>query len=98
MISNKKSGKILVKNIVILFFVLSVIGLFLNSLNAKEELKLKEYQVSSNDTLWNISSSICNKSSKTDLNIQSVIKEIKKINNLKSNNIYEGQILNLPIY
>ena len=95
---NNKNGKILVNNIVMLFLVLSVLGIFLNFSSAKEEMPLIEYEVSSNDTLWNISANICKKSDKENLNVQNVIKEIKKINNLQSSNIYEGQTLNLPVY
>ncbi len=96
--NNRKSGKIVIKNIMILFAIFTLLGTCLNIAVAKKEFVTKEYVVCQNDTLWNISSKICKKSSDKNLKIQNVIKDIKTINNLSNTDIYEGEIIKLPVY
>lgn len=96
--NKRRNGKVLIKNIVILFIILSVLGTLMTFSNAKEEISISEYTVVQNDTLWDIASKICEDSDRDDLNIKKVIKQIKKINSLDSNNIYSGQTIELPVY
>ena len=62
-----------------------------------KHIDTKSVTVESNDTLWKIAEEICNSSSE-NLNVQNIVLEIKSINNLKSSNIYSGQVLEVPIY
>ena len=80
---NNKNGRIVVKNVIKLFLVVVLIGTFLGFSNAKSEIVTKDYTVFENDK---------------DLNIQSVIKTIKDINNLENSNIYEGEVIKIPVY
>lgn len=95
---NNKNGRIVVKNVIKLFLVVVLIGTVLGFSNAKSEIVTKDYTVFENDTLWNIANKICQKSEDKDLNIQSVIKTIKDINNLENSNIYEGEVIKIPVY
>lgn len=92
----KKLIKRLIFNTVLLFIVLSICGIFLNYNLANKEIKTSEIVISKEDTIWSLAKGICNK--RNDLNIQNVIIEIKEINNLKTSDIYEGQVLNIPVY
>lgn len=95
---NRRNGKVVIKNVVILFMILSALGAFMTFSSAKEEKQSYEYVVLESDTLWNISADICKKSDDNNLNVQKIVKEIKKLNNLDNSNIYEGQTIKLPIY
>ena len=61
------------------------------------EIHTYDYTVSSNDTLWNISKDVCNKSNE-NLDIQNVVHDIKYRNKLSNSDIYVGQVLEIPIY
>ena len=50
-----------------------------------------------NDTLWNISKDVCNKSNE-NLDIQNVVRDIKYRNKLSDSDIYVGQVLEIPVY
>lgn len=89
-------GKILIKNIALLFILFCAFGIMTNVEFGKKATKTDEIIVKSNDTIWNIASDICQE--KQDLNVQNVILEIRQINQLTSSNIYAGQVLSIPIY
>lgn len=82
----------------IIIKLLFVIGIFLFSQNcvANKQIQMKEVYINNNDTLWSIAGKICEKDD--SLNIQNVIIDIKKINNLENSNIYVGQTLFIPEY
>lgn len=94
--NNKRVVKRLMFNIMFLFIVLSICGIFLNFNLAKKDIKTSEVVIKKEDTIWSLAKVICNK--RSDLNIQNIIIEIKEINNLTSSDIYEGQVINLPAY
>lgn len=94
--NRKKLVKRIMINTALLFIVLSICGIFLNSNLAKEDIKTNEIVISKEDTIWSLAKGICNK--RNDLNIQNVIIEIKEINNLENSDIYEGQVINIPVY
>ncbi len=96
--SKKNNIKNLVNNIVILFIIFSVFGIFTSFNMGKRQVETKELVIESEDTIWNIASNVCSKSDNENLNVQNVVIEIKEINNLTNSQIYEGQVLNIPVY
>lgn len=92
----KKKVKIRAKLILFIFIVLVTFGFFTSFGFSKQQINTYEFQISTNDTIWSIAKDICKNNDK--LNIQNVILEIKKVNNLDSSDIYAGQIINIPIY
>lgn len=89
----KRKGKI---NILMLAICLIIISFISQKCIAEKQIEVKEITISEYNTLWNIASEICEDND--NLNVQKVIIEIKKINNLDSSNIYVGQQLFIPIY
>ena len=97
----KRSNKIIRQNkvnILVVFVVLFFVFLISTNFSfGKNELRTRDFIVSENDTIWNISKDICNNSN-DELNIQFVVNKIKKINNLSNSDIYAGQVIKIPIY
>jgi|GEM_PF-1774809 len=87
----KNRMKQIYQNIAMLFFIFIIVSMFLNVSLGKDQLTTKTLVVNSGTTLWNIANKIC--AVNPDLNVQNVIIQIKKINNLESSMIYEGQHL-----
>jgi len=87
----KNKVKQIFQNIVMLLFIFVIISMFLNISLGKNQLTTKTLVVDSGTTLWNIANKIC--VNNPELNVQNVIIQIKKINNLDSSMIYEGQKL-----
>ncbi len=87
----KNKAKRIFQNIAILVIIFITISLFVNVSLGKDRLTTKTVIVDSGTTLWNIANKICNKN--PELNVQNVIIQIKKINNLDTSMIYEGQEL-----
>lgn len=90
----KRKGRFNI-SIIILVCLISIVFFNQNCL-AKKQLAMKQVCVNNNDTLWSIAGNICDKNE--SLNIQNVIIDIKKINNLDNSNIYVGQTLFIPSY
>ena len=89
--------KRIMMNICIILIMLVICNIISNYTFGNKHVDTKSITVASNDTLWKIAQDVCDDSSK-DLNVQNIVIEIKNINNLKSSNIYSGQILEIPIY
>ncbi|MDD2376914.1 MAG: LysM peptidoglycan-binding domain-containing protein [Clostridia bacterium] len=87
----KNKVKQIFQNILMLVFIFIIISMFFNVSLGKDKLTTKTIIVDSGTTLWNIANKIC--INNEDLNVQNVIIQIKKINNLQSSMIYEGQEL-----
>ena len=84
-------------NICIITIMLIAFNFITNFTFGNKHIDTKSITVNDNDTLWNIAKDVCCESDE-ELNIQNVVIEIKNINQLKSSNIYAGQVLNVPIY
>ena len=102
-IRNKRKFKIISKtkfifNIFILLVLFTGISFFTSQSFGKREIHTYDYTVSTSDTLWNISKTVCKNSNDESLDIQSVVKDIKYRNNLVESDIYVGQVLHIPIY
>lgn len=91
-----KGNNNIVFNVSILFIIFIFFGIITNFCFANGSLQTQTFLVNSNDTIWEIAKDICKDNDK--LNIQNVVIQIKEINNLKTSDIYVGQILNIPIY
>lgn len=89
--------KRILSNICIILIFIIVMNFISNFTFGNKHIDTKAVTVASNDTLWKIAEDVCNNSSE-ELNVQNIVIEIKNINNLKSSNIYSGQILEIPIY
>ncbi len=89
--------KRIMTNICIVLLFIIIMNFISNFTFGTKHIDTKSVTVASNDTLWKIAEDICNNSSE-ELNVQNIVIEIKNINNLKSSNIYSGQILEIPIY
>jgi hypothetical protein len=85
-----KSKKIF-KNIILLVIIFIIVSMFLNVSLGKDKLTTKTVIVDSGTTLWNIANKICKNN--PELNVQNVVIQIKKINNMQDSMIYEGQEL-----
>ena len=100
--NSKKRVKVVFKkrfkfNILIIFILILGVSFFTSKSFGKREIHTYNYTVSSNDTLWNISKDVCNKSNE-NLDIQNVVHDIKYRNKLSNSDIYVGQVLEIPIY
>lgn len=100
--NSKKRVKVVFKkrfkfNILIIFILILGVSFFTSKSFGKREIHTYNYTVSSNDTLWNISKDVCNKSNE-NLDIQNVVHDIKHRNKLINSDIYVGQVLEIPIY
>ena len=84
-------------NICIIVMMLIVCNIISNYTFGNKRIETKSITVANNETLWKIAEDVCSESSEK-LNLQNVVIEIKNINNLKSSNIYSGQVLEIPIY
>lgn len=93
---NSKKGFLKFKNIIIILVMIFIISIFLNKNFCKEKTNFQTCTVKESQTLWNIANNICKENE--NLNIRSVIFDIKKANNLDNNLIYVGQVLQIPIY
>ena len=60
-----------------------------------QDLKYKTVSVSSGDTLWNIAEKYMNNDYDS---VQAYMKELKEINGLSGDKIYEGKYLMVPYY
>ena len=89
--------KRILSNICIILMFIIVMNFISNFTFGNKHIDTRSVTVANNDTLWKIAQEVCNNSSE-DLNVQNIVLEIKNINNLKSSNIYSGQILEIPIY
>ena len=72
--NSKKRVKVVFKkrfkfNILIIFILILGVSFFTSKSFGKREIHTYDYTVSSNDTLWNISKDVCNKSNE-NLDIQ----------------------------
>lgn len=99
---NRKKMKIIseerfVLNMSIVLLAIVVFSFFLSKNFNKNEVETYTYVVSNNDTIWNISKTVCD-NSKKNLDIQYVVKDIKNRNNLNSSDIFLGQVIEIPIY
>ena len=89
--------KRIMTNICIILMFIIVTNFISNFTFGNKHIETKSVTVEANDTLWKIAKEVCNNSSE-ELNVQNIVIEIKNINNLKSSNIYSGQVLEIPIY
>jgi len=89
--------KRIMSNIGIILMFIIAMNFISNFTFGNKHIDTRAITVGSNDTLWKIAEDVCDEAS-DELNIQNIVIEIKNINNLKSSNIYSGQILEIPIY
>ena len=85
-----------IKSTLILIIILVSIIILVNTIINKTEYaeKYKTIYISEDETLW----SIAEEYKKTNQDIREYIYEIKKLNNMESATIYEGQELTIIIY
>lgn len=96
---NKKiyiNYRVLISNVLIILAIIFIFNTFNNDAIGKRQFVTKSYTINQNDTLWNIAIDICKNND--DLNIQNVISDIEKVNNMQNSNIYSGQEIKLPVY
>lgn len=93
----KLNMKRIIMNICVILMMLVICNVISNYTFGNKHIETKSITVASNDTLWKIAEDVCNESSQ-GLNVQNIVIEIKNINNLKSSNIYLGQVLEIPVY
>ena len=92
----KVNVKRMIGNILFVLIIFAIFNILTSTIFGKGEFKTTSITVKSGDTLWGISKKICNNDS--SLNIQEVIYDIKEINGLNSNEIKNGETLQIPIY
>lgn len=82
-----------IKSIITLIFIIIISFICLSQIFNKEEIETTQiqYTVSKGETLWDIA-----KEFKQDgQDIREYIYEVKKINNMTSSMIYEGQVITI---
>lgn len=82
-----------IKSIITLIFIIIITFICLSQIVNKEEIETSQiqYTVSKGETLWDIA-----KEFKQDgQDIREYIYEVKKINNMTSSMIYEGQVITI---
>lgn len=89
----RKSIKVTIVSVLMLTMLLIV---FTSQVVAINHLNTKEIIIASGDSLWSIAREV--KDEHKNINIQKVIYDIEKINNLTNSNIYVGQLLEVPVY
>lgn len=77
--------------IISVFFLLACSTVFASSAYGYREPQYKYVSVAAGDTLWGIASRY-----KNSEDIRKYIYKIKKINNLKTSMIYEGEVIKIP--
>ena len=92
----KINGNRIIRNILFLLLIFIIFNMLTSTIFGKKDLKTTSITIKSGDTLWGISSNICNEDS--SLNIQEVIYDIKEINGLDTNEIITGSLLYVPVY
>lgn len=61
--------------------------------HSQKQINYNEYRVGKGDTLWKISSYYSN----DNIDIRQFIYELKKINEMETSAIYEGDIIKIPV-
>lgn len=92
---NNKRIKTMRNNIIILFIAIFILHLLFTNIFASKDFNTKEYVVMRGETLWSIAETI---STDENSNIQKIIYDIKDVNNMNESTVYEGQIINIPVY
>lgn len=83
--------------ILLIIFIILLMTLFSNVSLSYDKSTYKTISVSNGDTLWSIARDIKNSNvNYSDKNIQEIIYEIKKINNISDSNLKVGQELSIP--
>ena len=93
-IVNKKK---FIKTIVIVIVLLFLLCLIINNTYSKAKISYKEDYIIKGDTLWSIAVHEVNTNEYyKGKDVRKVMYEIKKINNLESNNLTIGQKIKIP--
>ncbi len=93
-IVNKKK---FIKTIVIVIVLLLLLCLIINNTYSKAKISYKEDYIIKGDTLWSIAVHEVNTNEYyKGKDVRKVMYEIKKINNLESNNLTIGQKIKIP--
>lgn len=93
----KRRNKGVVALVFLMFIAVVIIfSIKINNVNASKYYETKKIVVSESDTLWEIASDIIKEND--NISIYTVIKDIKKLNNMTSSTIYVDQILEVYVY
>lgn len=81
---------------ILLFFslVLTLIFTFSKAHSSSYSQGYKEYHVVTGDSLWDISL----KNMPENYDVREMVYNIKKLNNMKTSEIYDGDTIKIPIY
>ena len=93
--NNNKRIKTMRNNVIILTIAICMLHLLFTNIFASKELDTKEYVVMRGETLWSIAEGLY---SEENSDIQKIVYDIKDVNNMSESIVYEGQIINLPVY
>jgi len=92
---NNKRIKTMRNNIIILSVAICLLNLLFTNIFAVKDLDTKEYVVMRGETLWSIAEDLY---SEENSDIQKIIFDIKDVNNMNDSIVYEGQVINVPVY
>lgn len=90
--NNKKLKKIILMLLIIILFIITLINMYIGQ--PKYEETYKTIYIGEDETLWTIAEDY----KKPNQDIREYIFEIKKLNNMETATIYEGQELTIIIY
>lgn len=91
----KRSLKLILRNVALLFLFIMVLHFIFYSLLAKKEFVTKELAVMPGDTLWSIANEMIDEDN-TD--VYRIMYDIKEVNNMTDSILYVGDIIFVPIY
>lgn len=88
-----------IRSNVILIFLVGTIIIFATNAYSNVEIKYKEEYIYAGDTLWSIAKEeLENNKYFEGKDIRYVVDELKKVNNLSSSNLSEGDKIKIPNY
>lgn len=91
-IINKRRFFTFITLMLLIFIGLATLIVASHKAHSQEEIYFNEYRVGEGDTLWKIS----NYFSDENIDIRQFIYEIKKLNDMETSAIYEGDIIKIP--
>lgn len=92
-VTNKKRFFTFITLSLLILIALATLIVSSHKSHSQEEIYFNEYRVGEGDTLWKIS----NYYSDGNIDIRQFIYEIKRLNDMETSAIYEGDIIKIPI-
>lgn len=91
--------KFIRSSIVVIGIILFLLFIGVNSTYSKGEVKYKKQYITNGDTLWEIAQKEANENKYFEnVDVRSIVKEIKDLNNIQNQTLKVGQKIQIPTY